>query len=106
MTSFHEIIKNFNRSIVEPVLHVDSSCVGPLRVQMSDLSSVQTTSFHTRLTFLDEDSDELFEDVEEEDEEFRPCDLPEGPLETVLVFLFVESTLICLFLFRGLQRRV
>lgn len=50
-----------------------------LRVQMSDLSSVQTTSFHTRLTFLDEDSDDLFEDVEEEDEELRASDLPEGP---------------------------
>ncbi|XP_061596587.1 phosphorylase b kinase regulatory subunit alpha, liver isoform isoform X5 [Cololabis saira] len=37
------------------------------RVQMSDLSSVQTTSFHTRLTFLDEEDDEsLFEDEEEE----------------------------------------
>ncbi|KAM6943290.1 phosphorylase b kinase regulatory subunit alpha, liver isoform 2-T2 [Xenentodon cancila] len=37
------------------------------RVQMSDLSSVQTTSFHTRLTFLDEENDEsLLEDEEEE----------------------------------------
>uniref|UniRef100_A0A3P9IFJ4 Phosphorylase b kinase regulatory subunit n=1 Tax=Oryzias latipes TaxID=8090 RepID=A0A3P9IFJ4_ORYLA len=40
------------------------------RVQMSDLSSVQTTSFRTRLSFLDEDSDEsLFEENEEEDDE-------------------------------------
>ncbi|RVE74315.1 hypothetical protein OJAV_G00020960 [Oryzias javanicus] len=40
------------------------------RVQMSDLSSVQTTSFRTRLTFLDEESDEsLFEENEEEDDE-------------------------------------
>ncbi|KAM4593718.1 phosphorylase b kinase regulatory subunit alpha, liver isoform 2-T2 [Odontesthes bonariensis] len=40
------------------------------RVQMSDLSSVQTTSFHTHLTFLDEENDDnLFEDEEEEDGE-------------------------------------
>uniref|UniRef100_A0A3P9LFF6 Phosphorylase b kinase regulatory subunit n=1 Tax=Oryzias latipes TaxID=8090 RepID=A0A3P9LFF6_ORYLA len=40
------------------------------RVQMSDLSSVQTTSFRTRLSFLDEESDEsLFEENEEEDDE-------------------------------------
>jgi len=37
---------------------------------MSDLSSVQTTSFHTHLTFLDEENDDnLFEDEEEEDSE-------------------------------------
>lgn len=40
---------------------------------MSDLSSVQTTSFYTRLTFLDEESDDsLFDDVDDEDnEEYR-----------------------------------
>lgn len=39
------------------------------RVQMSDLSSVQTTSFHTRLTFLDDENDEtLFEEEEEEED--------------------------------------
>ncbi|XP_037546197.1 phosphorylase b kinase regulatory subunit alpha, liver isoform [Nematolebias whitei] len=47
------------------------------RVQMSDLSNVQTTSFHTRLTFLDEDNDDLFDDMEEEDNEFNPSDLPD-----------------------------
>uniref|UniRef100_A0A3P9Q3M9 Phosphorylase b kinase regulatory subunit n=1 Tax=Poecilia reticulata TaxID=8081 RepID=A0A3P9Q3M9_POERE len=43
------------------------------RVQMSDLSSVQTTSFYTRLTFLDEDPDDsLFDDVDDEDnDEYR-----------------------------------
>lgn len=45
---------------------------------MSDLSSVQTTSFHTRLTFLDEDNDDLFEDMDEEDDEFNPSDLADG----------------------------
>ncbi|XP_071389691.1 phosphorylase b kinase regulatory subunit alpha, liver isoform isoform X1 [Centroberyx affinis] len=40
------------------------------RVQMSDLSSFQTTSFHTRLSFLDEENDDsLLEDEEEEDDE-------------------------------------
>lgn len=38
------------------------------RVQMSDLSSFQTTSFHTRLSFLDEDNEEFQEDADEEDE--------------------------------------
>ncbi|XP_047219185.1 phosphorylase b kinase regulatory subunit alpha, liver isoform isoform X3 [Girardinichthys multiradiatus] len=43
------------------------------RVQISDLASVQTTSFYTRLTFLDEESDDsFFDDVDDEDnEEYR-----------------------------------
>nr|Q9W6R1.1 RecName: Full=Phosphorylase b kinase regulatory subunit alpha, liver isoform; Short=Phosphorylase kinase alpha L subunit [Takifugu rubripes]AAD28794.1 phosphorylase kinase alpha 2 subunit [Takifugu rubripes] len=40
------------------------------RVQMSDLSTFQTTSFHTRLSFLDEEHDDsLLEDDEEQEEE-------------------------------------
>uniref|UniRef100_A0A4W6CH30 Phosphorylase b kinase regulatory subunit n=1 Tax=Lates calcarifer TaxID=8187 RepID=A0A4W6CH30_LATCA len=40
------------------------------RVQMSDLSSFQTTSFHTRLSFLDEENDDsLLEDDDEEEED-------------------------------------
>lgn len=37
---------------------------------MSDLSSVQTTSFHTHLSFLDEEDDDdgLLEDEEEDDD--------------------------------------
>ncbi|XP_072320817.1 phosphorylase b kinase regulatory subunit alpha, liver isoform isoform X2 [Eucyclogobius newberryi] len=38
------------------------------RVQMADLSSFQTTSFCTRLTFLDEDQDEFEEDADDVDE--------------------------------------
>lgn len=39
------------------------------RVQMSDLSSFQTTSFHTHLSFLVEENDEsLLEDVGDDDE--------------------------------------
>lgn len=46
-------------------------CEFSCRVQMSDLSSFQTTSFHTRLSFLDEENDDsLFED-EEDDDEYR-----------------------------------
>uniref|UniRef100_A0A672G205 Phosphorylase b kinase regulatory subunit n=1 Tax=Salarias fasciatus TaxID=181472 RepID=A0A672G205_SALFA len=41
---------------------------GGARVQMSDLSSFQTTSFHTRLTFLDED-DSLLDEVDGEDDD-------------------------------------
>uniref|UniRef100_A0A665VW09 Phosphorylase b kinase regulatory subunit n=1 Tax=Echeneis naucrates TaxID=173247 RepID=A0A665VW09_ECHNA len=39
------------------------------RVQMSDLSSFQTTSFHTRLSFLDEDDDMLLENENEDEED-------------------------------------
>ncbi|XP_041643092.1 phosphorylase b kinase regulatory subunit alpha, liver isoform isoform X2 [Cheilinus undulatus] len=40
------------------------------RVQMSDLSSFKTTSFHTRLSFLDEENDEnLLEDDDDDDDE-------------------------------------
>lgn len=48
-------------------------CECDCRVQMSDLSSFQTTSFHTRLSFLDEENDDtLLEDEEdEEDDEER-----------------------------------
>ncbi|KAF3686617.1 Phosphorylase b kinase regulatory subunit alpha, liver isoform [Channa argus] len=41
---------------------------GGVRVQMSDLSSFQTTSFHTRLSFLDKENDGgLLGDEDEED---------------------------------------
>ncbi|XP_067352093.1 phosphorylase b kinase regulatory subunit alpha, liver isoform isoform X1 [Channa argus] len=41
---------------------------GGVRVQMSDLSSFQTTSFHTRLSFLDKENDGgLLSDEDEED---------------------------------------
>ncbi|XP_076025656.1 phosphorylase b kinase regulatory subunit alpha, liver isoform isoform X2 [Genypterus blacodes] len=40
------------------------------RVQMSNLSSFQTTSFHTRLSFLDEENDDsLLEDEEGDDDD-------------------------------------
>ncbi|XP_045889011.1 phosphorylase b kinase regulatory subunit alpha, liver isoform isoform X4 [Micropterus dolomieu] len=52
------------------------------RVQMSDLSSFKTTSFHTHLSFLDEENDDsLLEDEEDEDEygeEYNYCGPPEG----------------------------
>ncbi|KAM7405909.1 hypothetical protein PAMP_000322 [Pampus punctatissimus] len=57
---------------------------GGARVQMSDLSSFQTTSSHTRLSFLDEENDDsLLEDEDEYDdeeygEEYNTC----GPSES------------------------
>nr|XP_033483303.1 phosphorylase b kinase regulatory subunit alpha, liver isoform isoform X5 [Epinephelus lanceolatus] len=54
------------------------------RVQMSDLSSVQTTSFHTHLSFLDEENDDsLLEDEDDDDndsygEEYNSCGPSEG----------------------------
>ncbi|XP_029354578.1 phosphorylase b kinase regulatory subunit alpha, liver isoform-like isoform X3 [Echeneis naucrates] len=55
------------------------------RVQMSDLSSFQTTSFHTRLSFLDEDDDMLLENENEDEEdnddygeEYNKCGPSEG----------------------------
>ncbi|XP_068167565.1 phosphorylase b kinase regulatory subunit alpha, liver isoform isoform X3 [Antennarius striatus] len=55
------------------------------RVQMSDLSSFQTTSFHTHLSFLDEESgDSLLEDEEADDEygEDDNCGSSEGSKDT------------------------
>lgn len=57
-------------------------CLGILcecynRMQMSDLSSFQTTSFHTHLSFLDEENDDsLLEDEDDDDEygeEYNNC---------------------------------
>uniref|UniRef100_A0A665VVL2 Phosphorylase b kinase regulatory subunit n=1 Tax=Echeneis naucrates TaxID=173247 RepID=A0A665VVL2_ECHNA len=52
---------------------------------MSDLSSFQTTSFHTRLSFLDEDDDMLLENENEDEEdnddygeEYNKCGPSEG----------------------------
>lgn len=57
--------------------HVDILRGCYCRVQMSDLSSFQTTSFHTRLSFLDEENDDSLledeEDGEEYGEEYNKC---------------------------------
>lgn len=58
-----------------------SDCEWFHRVQMSDLSSFQTTSFHTRLSFLDEENDEnLLEDEEDDDkyDEEYSANFPSG----------------------------
>ncbi|XP_041816169.1 phosphorylase b kinase regulatory subunit alpha, liver isoform isoform X2 [Chelmon rostratus] len=47
------------------------------RVQMSDLSSFQTTSFHTHLSFLDEENDDSLLEEEEEDQEYDNYGPPE-----------------------------
>ncbi|XP_054627100.1 phosphorylase b kinase regulatory subunit alpha, liver isoform isoform X3 [Dunckerocampus dactyliophorus] len=53
------------------------------RMQMSELSTLQTTSFHTRLSFLDEETDDsLLDEVEEKDkdygEEYSNCEPSDG----------------------------
>lgn len=62
---------------------------------MSDVSSVQTTSFHTRLSFLDEENDDiLVEDEGDSDgygEEYNTC----GPLGNYLWAKSVQH-MICL----------
>ncbi|XP_074523240.1 phosphorylase b kinase regulatory subunit alpha, liver isoform isoform X2 [Halichoeres trimaculatus] len=53
---------------------------GGARVQMSDLSSFQTTSFHTSLSFLDEENDDSLLEDEDEDygDEYSKFGPPEG----------------------------
>lgn len=47
---------------------------------MSDLSSFQTTSFHTRLSFLDEDDDDsTFENVVDDEDELGDTYESYGP---------------------------
>uniref|UniRef100_UPI003AAE8437 phosphorylase b kinase regulatory subunit alpha, liver isoform isoform X1 n=1 Tax=Centroberyx gerrardi TaxID=166262 RepID=UPI003AAE8437 len=70
------------------------------RVQMSDLSSFQTTSFHTRLSFLDEENDDsLLEDEEEEDdeeyEEGNDSCSSEGMIDQYLTQLLHSTTTKC-----------
>uniref|UniRef100_A0A673ATY1 Phosphorylase b kinase regulatory subunit n=1 Tax=Sphaeramia orbicularis TaxID=375764 RepID=A0A673ATY1_9TELE len=57
------------------------------RVQMSDLTSVQTTSFHTRLSFLDEENDDnlLEDDVEDDEEEYGDTYDTAFPLLTLIL---------------------
>uniref|UniRef100_A0A8B9KHZ7 Phosphorylase b kinase regulatory subunit n=1 Tax=Astyanax mexicanus TaxID=7994 RepID=A0A8B9KHZ7_ASTMX len=65
------------------------------RVQMANLSTFLTTSFHTKLSFMDADSDENFldeDDDEEEDNEdtehtFTPCGISLFTLFTLLTYI-------------------
>ncbi|CAL8350975.1 unnamed protein product [Merluccius merluccius] len=67
------------------------------RVQTADLSSFQTTSFHTRLSFLDEETDEaLLEDEEEEnDEDSCRTERSQGGLDQYLAELLHSTTSRC-----------
>lgn len=47
-----------------------SDCGCAHRVQMSELSSFQTTSFHTSLSFLDEETDDALLEEEGDDDEY------------------------------------
>uniref|UniRef100_UPI0037E8900A phosphorylase b kinase regulatory subunit alpha, liver isoform isoform X2 n=1 Tax=Semicossyphus pulcher TaxID=241346 RepID=UPI0037E8900A len=51
------------------------------RVQMSDLSSFKTTSFHTQLSFLDEENDDSLLEDEEDDDEYGDDYSKYGPSE-------------------------
>uniref|UniRef100_A0A667WRN2 Phosphorylase b kinase regulatory subunit n=1 Tax=Myripristis murdjan TaxID=586833 RepID=A0A667WRN2_9TELE len=63
------------------------------RVQMSDLSSFQTTSFHTQLSFLDEENDDdlLQDEEEEEDEEYEE----EANYSVINEVLVLKSSCMC-----------
>ncbi|XP_034050672.1 phosphorylase b kinase regulatory subunit alpha, liver isoform isoform X2 [Thalassophryne amazonica] len=45
-----------------------------VRVQLSDLSSFQTTSFHTRLSFLDKENDDSLLEVEDDEDSQKDAD--------------------------------
>ncbi|KAM4630755.1 phosphorylase b kinase regulatory subunit alpha, liver isoform [Polymixia lowei] len=72
------------------------------RVQMSDLSRVQTTSFHTRLSFLDDETDDSllededdYEEYEEKDDNGRPSGNSGGMFDQYLTQLLQSSTTRC-----------
>nr|XP_055039925.1 phosphorylase b kinase regulatory subunit alpha, liver isoform isoform X1 [Misgurnus anguillicaudatus] len=67
---------SFDPCILSTLRKLQDGYFGGARVQMANLSSFLTTSFHTQLSFLDVDSeDNLLDEDEEEDEDedsFRP----------------------------------
>uniref|UniRef100_A0A8C7N3Y6 Phosphorylase b kinase regulatory subunit n=1 Tax=Oncorhynchus kisutch TaxID=8019 RepID=A0A8C7N3Y6_ONCKI len=54
------------------------SCVFFCRVQMANISSFQTTSFHTELSFLDGDTDDDLLENEEDEEDEEESYVPSG----------------------------
>ncbi|KAK3562437.1 hypothetical protein QTP86_034080 [Hemibagrus guttatus] len=69
-----------------------------VRVQMANLSSFLTTSFHTKLTFMDADSEENLEEEEEED------DYDEDEDDEDKVHSFSSSGILLLFLFLEVRK--
>ncbi|XP_022525273.1 phosphorylase b kinase regulatory subunit alpha, liver isoform isoform X4 [Astyanax mexicanus] len=75
--------ENIDPCILSTLRKLQDGYFGGARVQMANLSTFLTTSFHTKLSFMDADSDENFldeDDDEEEDNEdtehtFTPCDV-------------------------------
>ncbi|XP_034536645.1 phosphorylase b kinase regulatory subunit alpha, liver isoform [Notolabrus celidotus] len=72
------------------------------RVQMSDLSSFQPTSFHTRLSFLDEENeDSLLEDEDDEEEygddysQFGPSEGSKDMFDRYITQLLHSTTIKC-----------
>ena len=66
------------------------SCVF-CRVQMANISSFQTTSFHTELSFLDGDTDDDLLENEEEEEDEEESYVPSGTSAVVCVWCVFMS---------------
>lgn len=77
--------ENIDPCILSTLRKLQDGYFGGARVQMANLSTFLTTSFHTKLSFMDADSDENFLDEEEDEDEdednedtehtFTPCDV-------------------------------
>ncbi|KAG7275841.1 hypothetical protein CRUP_016781 [Coryphaenoides rupestris] len=61
------------------------------RVQTADLSTFQTTSFHTHLSFLDEEMDDSLLEDEEEESCHHSGSSPPGPMDCYLTRLLCSS---------------
>lgn len=82
--------------VVATLSKLQDGYFGGARVQMSDLASFQTTSFHTKLSFLDADSDLPGEDEDEEEEDdeddrYLPSEGSKGMFDRYLTQL-LQST--------------
>uniref|UniRef100_A0A8K9WWY6 Phosphorylase b kinase regulatory subunit n=1 Tax=Oncorhynchus mykiss TaxID=8022 RepID=A0A8K9WWY6_ONCMY len=64
---------------------------GGARVQMANISSFQTTSFHTELSFLDGDTDDDLLENEEEEEDEEESYVPSGTSAVVCVWCVFMS---------------
>uniref|UniRef100_A0A8B9KJ76 Phosphorylase b kinase regulatory subunit n=1 Tax=Astyanax mexicanus TaxID=7994 RepID=A0A8B9KJ76_ASTMX len=87
--------ENIDPCILSTLRKLQDGYFGGARVQMANLSTFLTTSFHTKLSFMDADSDENFldeDDDEEEDNEdtehtFTPCGISLFTLFTLLTYI-------------------
>uniref|UniRef100_W5KKS8 Phosphorylase b kinase regulatory subunit n=1 Tax=Astyanax mexicanus TaxID=7994 RepID=W5KKS8_ASTMX len=61
--------ENIDPCILSTLRKLQDGYFGGARVQMANLSTFLTTSFHTKLSFMDADSDENFLDEDDDEEE-------------------------------------